>query len=111
MEVVTSSGPHGMGEDGTTKILFGVVGLICCCGALDRQGDVFLRLKLGGVNGLGIQVKSRGHLGVAQQTLNRLHVLAPVNQERRKAMTEVMESESLPRFQSNANLEDVARRA
>jgi hypothetical protein len=46
--------PHsartGWEEDGTTKILFGVIGLIRCCGACDRQGDVFLRFKLGGVD-------------------------------------------------------------
>jgi hypothetical protein len=44
--------PHparmGWEEDGTTKILFGVIGLIRCCGACDRQGDVFLHFKLGG---------------------------------------------------------------
>jgi len=45
-----------------------VVGLISSdCRASYRQGDVFLRLKLGGVNGLGIQVKRCGHLGVAAQ--------------------------------------------
>ena len=79
--------------------------LIGCC-ACNRQGDVFLRFKLGGVYGLRIQVKRCGHLGVAQQALNRLHVLAPANQKRRKAMTKVMESESLTRFQSNADVED-----
>jgi hypothetical protein len=36
------------------KILFGVIGLIRCCGAFDLEGEVFLRFKLGGVNGLGI---------------------------------------------------------
>src|ERR1700692_2467692 len=95
----------GWEEDGTTKILFGVIGLIRCCGACDRQGDIFLRFKLGGVNGLGIQVKCCGHFDVAQQALNRLYVLSPANQKRRKAMTKVMESESLTRFQSNADLE------
>ena len=40
----------GWEEDGTTKILFGVIGLIRCCCACDRQGDVFLRFKLGGVD-------------------------------------------------------------
>ena len=40
----------GWEEDGTTKILFGVIGLIRCGGACDRQDDVFLRFKLGGVN-------------------------------------------------------------
>ena len=81
-------------------------GLIRCdCGACDRQGDVFLRFKLGGVYGLGIQVKRGCYLGVAQQPLNRLYVLAPANQKRRKAMTKIMESESLTRFQANADLE------
>src|SRR6202166_1328781 len=79
--------------------------LIRCCRACDRQGDVFLRFKLGGVNGLGIQVKRGCYFGVAQQSLNRLYVLAPADQKRRKAMTKVMESESLTGFQSNANLE------
>ena len=40
-------------DDGTTKILFGVVGLIRCRVAFDRQGDVFLRFELGGINGAG----------------------------------------------------------
>ena len=48
------------------KILLGVIGLIRCGGACDRQRDVFLRFKLGGVNGLEIQVKRCGQLGVAQ---------------------------------------------
>jgi hypothetical protein len=47
----------GWEGDGTTKILFDVVRLIGCdCGACDSQGNVFLRFKLGGVNGLGIPV-------------------------------------------------------
>ena len=45
----------GRRKDGTAKILFDVIGLIRCCRACDRQGDVLLRFKLGGVNGLGIQ--------------------------------------------------------
>jgi hypothetical protein len=45
--------------------------LIRCRGAFDRQGDVFLRFKFGGVNGLGIQVKRGCYFGVAQQSLNR----------------------------------------
>jgi hypothetical protein len=45
--------------------------LIGCCRACNRQGDVFLRLKLGGVNGLGIQVKRGDYFGVAQQNLIR----------------------------------------
>ena len=32
----------GWEEDGTTKILFGVIGLIRWGDAFDRQGDVFL---------------------------------------------------------------------
>ena len=95
----------GWEEDGTTEILFGLIGLIRCCGACDRQGDVFLRFEFGGVNGLGIQVKRGGHLGVAQQSLNRLYVLAPVNQIRRKAMTKIVEPKPLTGFQSNADLE------
>jgi hypothetical protein len=44
-------GPRiGWEDDGTTKILFGVIGLIRCRATRDRQGDVFLRFKLGGVN-------------------------------------------------------------
>jgi hypothetical protein len=95
----------GREEDGFTKILFGAIRLIRCCGACDRQGDFFLRFKLGGIYGLGIKVKRGCHLGVAQQPLNRLHVLAPANQKRRKGMTEVVKSESLTGFQSNADLE------
>ena len=41
-----------------------VIGLIRCGGARDRHGDVFLRLKLGGVIGLGIKVKRRGNRSV-----------------------------------------------
>ena len=41
----------------TAEILFGVIGLPRCCGARDRQGDIFLRFKLGSVNGLGIKVE------------------------------------------------------
>jgi hypothetical protein len=59
----------GWEEDGTTKILFGVIGLIRDCGACNRQGDVFLRFKLGGVNGLRIQVERGCYFGVAQQSL------------------------------------------
>jgi hypothetical protein len=54
---------------------------------------------------LGIQVKRCGHLGVAQQSLNCLYVLAPVNQKRRKAMAEVVESEPLPRREDNPGLD------
>jgi hypothetical protein len=36
----------GWEEDGTTKILFGVIGLVRCGGACNRQGDHFLRFKL-----------------------------------------------------------------
>ena len=32
----------------------GVTGLIRCWGACDRQSNVFLRFKLGGINGLGV---------------------------------------------------------
>jgi len=67
----------------------------CCCATPDRQGNVFLSFKLGGINRLGIQVKGRRHLRVGQQPLNRLYVLAPTNQKRRKPMTRVMEPESL----------------
>src|SRR5258708_5600096 len=73
----------GWEEDGTTKILFGVIGLIRCCGACDRQGDVFLRFKLGGVNGLGIKVNRGCYFCVAQQTLHRLYVLARIEHEAR----------------------------
>src|SRR4029077_6248444 len=73
--------------------------------ARDRQCNVFLRFKLGGANGLGIQVKRGGHLGVARQSLNRLYILAPADQKSREGMTKIMESESLTRFQSNADLE------
>src|ERR1700719_1628998 len=86
-------------------ILFSVIRLIRCCGASDRQGDVFLRFKLGGVNGLGIQVERCGHLGVAQKALNRLYVLAPANQKRRKTVTEIVKSESLTGLQPDADLE------
>ncbi len=82
-----------------------VIGLIRRCGACDRQGDVFLRFKLGGVYGLGIQVKRCSHLGVAQQSLNRLYVFAPTNQEGRKAVTEIVEAEPLTRLQSDSDLE------
>ncbi len=82
---------------------------ISCCRASDHQGDVFLRFELGGVYGLGIQVKCGRHFGVAQQSLNRLHVLALANQKRRKAMTKIMESESLTRLQSDADLEGGGR--
>jgi len=67
----------------------------CCCATPDRQGNVFLSFKLGGINRLGIQVKGRARLRVAQKLLNRLYVLAPTNQKRRKPMTRVMEPESL----------------
>jgi hypothetical protein len=52
------------------------IGIIRCCRAFDRQGDVFLCFKLCGVNGLGIQVKCCGHPGVAQQSLNRFYFFA-----------------------------------
>jgi hypothetical protein len=58
---------------------------------------------------LGIQVKCGRYFGVAQQSLDRLYVLAPANQKRRKAMAKVMESESLTRFQANADLEGAGR--
>ena len=41
----------GWEEDGTTMIFFDVIGLIRC-GACDRQGDVFLRFQLRGINRL-----------------------------------------------------------
>jgi hypothetical protein len=81
------------------------MGLIRRCGARDRQGDVFLRFKLGGVNRLGIEVKGRARLLVAQKLLNRLYVLTPANQEGREAVTKIVEAEPLPRFQANADLE------
>ena len=79
-----------------------MIGLIRCCGARDRQGNVFLSLELRGVNRLGIQVKSRARLCVTEKLLNRFNVLAPANQESRKAMTEIVESEPLTRLQPNA---------
>jgi hypothetical protein len=69
-----------------------VIWLFRCGGACDRQDDVLLRFQLGGVNGLGIKVKRRGHLGVEQQALNCLYILAPANQKRRKGKAKGMES-------------------
>ena len=54
--------------------------LIRCCRAFDSEGDVFLRFKLGGVNGLGMQVKRGCYCGMAQQPLNRLHVFTSADQ-------------------------------
>jgi hypothetical protein len=60
------------------------------CRASYRQRNLFLRFKLGGVNRLGIEVKGRARLRVAQKLLNRLYVLTPANQEGRKAVTEIV---------------------
>ncbi len=85
-----------------------VIGLIGCGCACDRQGNVFLRFKLSGINRLGIQVKRGCYFGVTQQSLNRLHVFIPADQERGEAVTKVMEAEPFTRHQSNADLEGSA---
>ena len=82
----------------------GAVLISCHCRVGDRYGDLFLRFQLGGVNGLGIQAKRGGHLGVAEQFLNRLYVFAPASQKRRKAMAKIVESEPLTGFQPGATL-------
>lgn len=81
-----------------------VIGLIGCRRAFDRQGDALLRFEFGGVNGLGIQVKRCGHLGVAQRSMNRLYVLASADQKRCEAVTEIVEAKPLTRFQPNSDL-------
>ena len=69
-------------EDGTTQILFGVIGLIRRDASSNGQGDLFLSFKFHGVNRLRIQVKRRAHLRVAKKLLNRLYTLALANQKR-----------------------------
>jgi hypothetical protein len=64
-----------------------------------------LRFKLGGVNRLGIQVKGRARLRVAQKLLNRLYVLAPADQESRKAVTEIVEAKPLTRLQPDSSFD------
>ena len=41
---------------------------------------------------------------MSKQALNRLYIIALVDKKGREAMAEVVEAESLPRFEPNANL-------
>src|ERR1700674_285564 len=75
-----------------------------CLIARDCEGNVSLRRQFRFVNRLRIEVKSGARFGMAKQSLNRLHIFALVNQKSRKAVTEVVEAESLTRFKPDANL-------
>ena len=86
-----------------------VVGLIRCCRASDRQGDFSLCLQLGGINRVGIQIQYRRHLRVAEKLLNCFYVLSPADQESRKRMTEVVESESLISLQPDSGFDGGGR--
>jgi hypothetical protein len=53
---------------------------------------------------LRIEIKSRARLGMSKQALNCFNIFARVNQKSRKAVPEVVETESLTRFKPDANL-------
>ena len=90
-------------EDGTAKILFGVIGLMRC-GACNSQCNVSLRRQFRFVNRLRIQVKRGARLGMTEQALNRFHVFALADEKGRKAVAKVVETESVARFEPDANL-------
>jgi hypothetical protein len=105
-EVATSSGPHGMRRKmAPRRFSSPVIGLIRCRATPDCQGDIFLSFKLDGINRLGIQIKGRARLRVAQKLLNRLYILAPANQEGRKAVTNIVEAKPLTRLQPDSGFD------
>jgi hypothetical protein len=53
---------------------------------------------------LRIQIKSGARLSVSKQPLNRLYISALIYKKGGEAMAEVVEPESLPRFEPDANL-------